>query len=81
MLKRSKRWADLSSRQRGSLGLMAMLQIALLVAALTDLHRRSPSEIHGNKRLWTGIVFINFIGPVAYFAFGRRHGTTPITQA
>ena len=28
--------------------------------------------INGGKRLWTAVVFINGIGPIAYFVFGRK---------
>jgi hypothetical protein len=29
-------------------------------------------EIRGSKRVWTAIFFINFVGPVSYFLFGRK---------
>jgi hypothetical protein len=47
-------------------------QLALLVAALTDIRRRPASEIKGGKRLWTALAFVNGVGPIAYFAFGRK---------
>jgi hypothetical protein len=67
-----KQWRDLSTQQRQGLGVLALLQITLLALAQWDLSRRSNSEINGNKLLWRALVFINFVGPIAYFVFGRR---------
>lgn len=68
----NKRWSELSARQRRRIVLSGVVQIALLGAALVDIWRRPEEEIRGNKRLWTLAVFVNFVGPIAYFAFGRR---------
>jgi hypothetical protein len=51
---------------------MTTLQLALLVAALWDLAHRKPEEVRGDRRMWAGIAFINWIGPIAYFCIGRR---------
>jgi hypothetical protein len=68
-------WKDLSPLARGRVMIMGVLQVALLIAALRDLRRRPAEAINGNKRLWTALVFINFIGPIAYFVFGRKRST------
>jgi hypothetical protein len=34
--------------------------------------RRPGEQIRGSKKLWTAAAFVNFVGPLAYFAFGRR---------
>jgi hypothetical protein len=48
-----------------------LLQLALIVIALLDLARRPKAN--GPKWLWVIIiVFINFIGPIAYFLVGRQ---------
>ena len=31
----------------------------------------TEEEIRGNKWVWRAVVFINFIGPIAYFIVGR----------
>ncbi len=67
-----QRWSDLSPRARVRIGALAAVQIGLLAAALADLRRRSPDEVNGDKRLWTAATFVNVVGPLAYFAFGRR---------
>ena len=60
-----------SGRQRGIL-LSGAVQVALLVAALADIWRRPQEEIRGDKQMWALVSFINYVGPIAYFAFGRR---------
>ena len=72
MASSKQRWSDLSPRQRSGIKGAGIVQIALLVAALADLRRRPSSEIRGSKPLWTALSFVNFVGPFAYFAFGRR---------
>ena len=68
----NKRWSELSSRQRRGIMLSGTVQVALLIAALADIWRRPEEEIRGDKRLWTAVSFVNFIGPISYFMFGRR---------
>jgi hypothetical protein len=51
---------------------LGLIQVALLAAALIDIRRRSADELNGSKRLWTLAAFVNFIGPLAYFIFGRK---------
>jgi Phospholipase_D-nuclease N-terminal len=70
MIKR--RWADFSSSQKVALIVAATLQVGLLVAALWDLAHRSADQVRGDRRMWAGLVFINWIGPLAYFTVGRK---------
>jgi hypothetical protein len=37
-----------------------------------DLRRRPPDQVNGPKPLWVAISLVNFVGPLAYFAFGRK---------
>jgi hypothetical protein len=67
-----KRWGDLSPRQRSAVAAAGTVQVALLVAALADLWRRPADELRGSRALWTAVCFVNFVGPLAYFRFGRR---------
>ena len=67
-----KQWQDLTDRQKRGIVVLGALQITLLAAALIDIRRRSADAINGSKRLWTAIVFINGIGPIAYFVVGRK---------
>jgi hypothetical protein len=68
-----KKWSELTTAQKGGVGFGAALQLTLLAAALWDMWRRPDEEINGPRRLWTLVVFINFIGPIAYFLFGRKN--------
>ena len=67
-----KQWRDLSAPQQAAVVLGGALQFGLLGAALADLSRRRPDQVNGSKALWAAAVFINFVGPLAYFARGRR---------
>ena len=67
-----KEWKDLSSRQKRGIVLGGAVQIGLLVAALVDIRQRPKEEIRGNKWLWSVAAFVNFVGPISYFLFGRR---------
>jgi hypothetical protein len=67
-----KRWSDLTPPQRGAVIAAGAVQVSLLVAALTDLRRRPSAQVNGSKKLWAAVSFVNTIGPLAYFAFGRR---------
>ena len=68
-----KRWQDLTDTQKIAIVLLSLLQIALLMAVLRDIHRRSADQINGSKSFWTIAAFVNFIGPLTYFTLGRKH--------
>lgn len=69
---KDRSWKDLNRCQRVGVIVIATLQLALLAAALWDLAHRKPEEVRGDRRMWAGIAFINWIGPIAYFCVGRR---------
>lgn len=71
-----KKWEDLSPLQQASVVALGMVQITLLAAALLDIRRRPAEQINGTKRMWTLISFINYVGPIAYFLFGRKRAET-----
>jgi hypothetical protein len=73
-----KKWDELSPQGKTRVILSATLQVisgivqlALLISALVDIRRRPPEQIRGKKWAWVLISFINYIGPIAYFLFGR----------
>jgi hypothetical protein len=66
------KWADLSPRQRALLGAAAAAELTLKITALVDIQRRPADRIRGPKSLWRAAMAVNLIGPVSYFAFGRR---------
>jgi hypothetical protein len=67
-----RRWSELSSGQQTAIFAAAVGQVALLVAALVDLRRRPARKVRGDKRLWTAVSFVNYVGPIAYFVVGRK---------
>jgi hypothetical protein len=73
MARRSKkRWSELSQQQRSAIVMAGAVQVGLQVAALVDLRRRPPDGVRGRKSIWAALSFVNFLGPIAYFAYGRR---------
>jgi len=67
-----RKWSELSSRNRRLITVTGVVEVVLLAATLFDLKRRPADQIRGSKRMWTALAFINVIGPIAYFTFGRR---------
>ena len=66
-----ERWTEMSPARRVASIVIVLIQFGLLGAALLDLRRRPAEQIRGPKRLWMLVVFINWIGPISYFLFGR----------
>lgn len=69
---RARSWRELSRAQRISAIVGAIVQTTLMVAALRDLRRRPATAIRGPKWAWTVAAFVNFVGPLSYFLFGRK---------
>jgi len=67
-----KKWDDLSDRQKMAALVATSVQVSLLLTALADIYRRPAEEIRGSKWTWAATSLVNFVGPVSYFAFGRR---------
>jgi hypothetical protein len=65
-------WSEISGPRRAAIIVTGIAQISLLIAALVDIRRRPADEVRGSKKLWTALAFVNFIGPISYFVFGRR---------
>lgn len=61
-----------STATRVRIAIAGIIQVGLLLAALWDLYHRDQEQLNGSKWMWTPILFINFIGPLAYFRFGRK---------
>ena len=62
----------MSPGRRAATVLGAVVQFSLLAAALWDIAHRPAAAINGSKKAWTTAAFVNFIGPISYFAFGRK---------
>jgi hypothetical protein len=70
------RWKDLTERQRFAVLVLSSVQISLAATAWADLATRPAAQINGSKRFWAPIIAINFVGPLCYFGWGRRHTAT-----
>ena len=69
------RWSELSESSRRLIIAAAVAEAILKTAVLVDIRRRPASQIRGSKRMWiVAAVLVNSagVGPLSYFAFGRR---------
>ena len=67
-----RRWADLSPRQKTVVLTSASVQLSLAATAWADLAARPAATVNGSKARWALIIAVNFVGPIAYFLWGRR---------
>lgn len=67
-----KRWNDYSAGQRRVIGVLGACQLALAAAAWLDLARRPADLVVGRKPWWAMAIAVNFVGPIAYFRWGRK---------
>ena len=67
-----KRWSDLSPSQRRAIIGAGIVQNSLLIAALVDIRRRPAKKVRGGKRLWAAASFVSWVGPIAWFTYGRK---------
>ena len=67
-----RRWADLTPGQRAGVLVLGSIQLSLAATAWTDLARRPARQVNGAKALWAMVIAVNFVGPLAYFRWGRR---------
>ena len=67
-----QKWSDLSDRQRVLIVAGAAAELSLKIVALVDIQRRPAEQIRGPKALWRAAMAVNLLGPLSYFAVGRR---------
>jgi len=67
-----QKWSDLSVSKRRLIVVAGLAETCLKVAMLVDLKRRPAEQVRGPKWLWMPLAFVNLLGPVSYFAVGRR---------
>jgi hypothetical protein len=65
-------WSDLSTLQRRAIVGFGALEAVMTLVALRDLARRNGDEVRGPKAAWVLGFVVQPIGPLAYFAVGRR---------
>ena len=67
-----KKWSERSRFSRTLIIAAGVVEVVLLVATLIDIKRRPADQIKGSKRMWTALAFVDIVGPISYFVFGRR---------
>ncbi|WP_104522906.1 PLDc N-terminal domain-containing protein [Blastococcus atacamensis] len=67
-----RKWRDLTSRQQAAVLTLASVQLSLAATAWADLAVRPSAAVNGRKAVWGAVIAVNFVGPVAYFRWGRR---------
>ena len=67
-----KHWNDLTPGQQTAILVAASVQISLAATAWVDLARRPTGQVRGSKAVWAALIAVNFVGPISYFAVGRR---------
>jgi hypothetical protein len=68
----TRRWSELSDRQRTVLLVVASAQLSLAATAWANLATRPAALVNGRKDVWAVVIAVTFVGPIAYFARGRR---------
>lgn len=71
-----RKWSQLSDGEKTGVLVVGSIQIALAATAWIDLARRPAEQVRGPKPAWAAAIAINFVGPVAYFTFGRRRAAS-----
>lgn len=74
---KKKTWKEMSPASKAGTIAVGVAQVALLLAAQRDISRRPAALINGPKLAWRAAAFINFIGPMGYFVFGRKRPAAP----
>ncbi len=69
---RKKSWSEFSSGKKALMVVASIVQISLTVAGYRDLAKRSDDEVEGSKLAWGVAMLANWVGPIAYFAKGRK---------
>ena len=70
-----KKWSDFSTTQQALIILLGFLQISLFAAAVYDIFKRPADQINRPKPFWFAVSLVNYIGPIAYFLFGRKRSS------
>ncbi|MBG6181815.1 PLDc N-terminal domain-containing protein [Arthrobacter sp. CAN_A1] len=70
--RKSRKWRDLTDRQKTLTLVMGSIQLSLAATAWADLAKRPPDQVNGPKLVWSAVIAINFFGPLLYFIKGIR---------
>ena len=71
-----KKWSEPQRAEWTLIVAVGVVEVVLLATTLIDIKRRPVDQIKGSKRMWTALAFVNIVGPIAYFTFGRRRSAS-----
>ena len=67
-----KKWSELTVNQKRAVYGAGAVELVTTGAALLDLARRPAGSVRGPKWAWVLACLVQPVGPIAYFAAGRR---------
>lgn len=67
-----KSWSELSPSQQRTIVVVGAVEVVLTLAAWRDLASRPASGVRGPRAAGALATLVQPVGPVAYFALGRR---------
>jgi hypothetical protein len=67
----SRTWSELTPRQQAAVLTLGSVQLSLAATAWTQLARTPAPLVRGRKLVWAAVIAVNWIGPVAWFRWGR----------
>jgi hypothetical protein len=70
-------WRRMNRWQRTGLVAAATVQLGLATLAGADLARQRPEQVRGPKWRWAILIGVNYVGPLAYFRWGRVASSPP----
>lgn len=77
-------WEGLSPDSKRRMIIQAVVYVVLVVCAFRSLSKQNPTDLRGPKSLWKSVIpattvrlgpgqaFVAPLGPLLYFAFGKR---------
>lgn len=68
---KKKRFSDRSPVEKGLLGLVFLVSLAIVGLAERDLQGRPEKQVRGPKMAWR-LASLNALGALAYLGIGRR---------
>lgn len=80
-MSKRRQWKDFSPAAKAGAIVAGIIQFSLLASALVDIRRRPGEQVRGPKWVWALVAFINFVGPISYFLFGRKPAAQPLPPA
>jgi hypothetical protein len=72
-----RRWQDLTAGQQTAVLVAASVQLSLAATAWAQLATTPAEEVNGSRVRWALLIAVNWVGPLAWFRWGRRGGSAP----